>query len=74
VSGKRELRRIFGLKEGGIKRWEKERIAATSFIVCMPTLSPYIIKMIKTSRISWTEPAAHVQSKKKKIQNSGHKT
>jgi len=61
VCGKRELRRIFGLKEEGSKRWKEERIAATSFIVCMPTLSPYIIRMIKSSRISWTEPAAHVQ-------------
>jgi len=61
VSGKRELRRIFGLKEGGSKRWEEERIAETSFTVCTPTLSPYTIKMIKLNRISWTEPATHVQ-------------
>jgi hypothetical protein len=60
VSGKRELRRIFGLKLGGSNRWEEEGIAATSFTVCMPTLSPYIVRMIKSSRISWTEPAAHV--------------
>jgi hypothetical protein len=61
VSGKRELRRIFGLKEGGSKRWEEERIAATSFIVCMPTVSPNITRMIQSSTISWTEPAAHGQ-------------
>jgi hypothetical protein len=61
VSGKRELRRIFGIKEGGSERWEEERIAATIFIVCMSTLSPNIIRMIQSSMISWTEPAAHVQ-------------
>jgi hypothetical protein len=50
VSGKRELRRIFGLR--GRKRREEERIAARSFIVRMPTFSPYVTRMIKSSRIS----------------------